>query len=268
MRRLIAKGFTFIELIVVILVLGTVSISVVSFIRFGVDIYQDGTGRERQIAESRYLIERMTRELREALPNSVRVSSDGRCVEFVPIVSSSSYIDIPVLPEPATNSIAIVAGTTLNAGAFSPSNMSMVVYPSNTQDVYADDLGITGKKFAVTQLSAIVSNKRSVTLINTVRFSDDSPSQRYFLVQTPVSYCQGSNNQVFRYQGYDYTSAFTQLNTPPNGVLMAQHQSNPSPFVILNATLVRNAVLQLNFEFTYNDEALMLYNEVHIVNVP
>ncbi|AVV84022.1 MSHA biogenesis protein MshO [Shewanella putrefaciens] len=46
------------------------------------------------LSQSRFVVERMTRELRSAVPNSVRVNTDSltyQCIEFVPIQASTSY---------------------------------------------------------------------------------------------------------------------------------------------------------------------------------
>jgi len=101
-------GFTLIELVLVILVLAIVSTGVTKFITYGVNIYQDTAGRDKQISDSRFVIERITREVRNALPNSVRVTADGKCVEFIPILASSSYVDIPVLPDIASDTVTLV----------------------------------------------------------------------------------------------------------------------------------------------------------------
>ena len=106
--RGVMKGFTLIELVLVILVLGIVSTSVTSFIRYGAEIYQDVSGRDKQISDSRFVIERITREIRNAVPNSVRVFKRlVACVEFIPILASSSYVDIPVLPDDASDTVTI-----------------------------------------------------------------------------------------------------------------------------------------------------------------
>ena len=52
----LSSGFTLIELVTVILVLAIVSVGVGSYITFGVDIYRDAIGRDRQINESRFVI--------------------------------------------------------------------------------------------------------------------------------------------------------------------------------------------------------------------
>ena len=258
-----SAGFTLIELIVTIILLATLSIGTTTFIRFGVDIYQDNSGRSNQISESRFITERLTRELREAVPNSVRVDTSGQCVEFLPILASSTYVDVPVLPEQASADITVVAPSVIPTQA----NQKLIVYPTKVSDVYVDGQDVTGKTFSIESLSAPANDLITITLANAVRFRKDSPIDRYFIAGTPISYCQSTDNKIYRYENYAITAA-QQVPSAATGVLMAQNQVNPQPFAALGATQKRNSVVKVNFEFTYNDESLDLYNEVHIVNVP
>ena len=268
LRKRPQRGFTLVELIVVILLLSIVGIGVTSFVRFGIEVYQDINGRDRQVSDSRFLIERLTRELREAVPNSVRVNSvnddDGTCIEFMPIVTSSTYLDLAVLPEATSSTIEVVYIPDQNNTPVTGNNLKLIVFPLTPADVY--DSG-NEKIFAINSLSAPnSSNLMTITLNNAVNFSQDSPTQRYFIVDGAVMYCQGSDNKILRYS--DYPLSVVQAVPNSGGVLMAERQTYATPFKKLSPTLQRNAVVQAKFEFTYTDEVLTLFNEVHIVNVP
>ncbi|MCG7532357.1 type II secretion system GspH family protein [Psychrobium sp. MM17-31] len=254
-------GFTLIELVLVILVLAIVSTGIVTFIRYGVQTYQDTAGRDKQISDSRFVIERITRELRNALPNSVRVTNGGDCVEFIPILASSTYVDIPVLPDAASSTVTIVA----SSEPFTPTNTKLVVYPLSVGEVYVNGTQTTGKVFNVDSYSAAVDNVVTVTLTNAVHFDDDSPNQRYFIIRENVAYCWDTSGDIKRYQN---------VANPPSGtgVLMAENVVKPSGstpiFSYQGDTLIRNAIVLMDFSFRYDDERLRLVNEVNIANVP
>ena len=89
-----ARGFTLIELVVVITVMGILSIGAVSFITDASDGYANTVRRTELGSTMRLAAERVTRELRNALPNSVRVS--GNCLEFIPVEGGSTYLNLPV----------------------------------------------------------------------------------------------------------------------------------------------------------------------------
>ena len=236
------SGFTLVELITVIIILGIVSIGVTRFLEFGTQVYTDAVGRERQLGEARFVIERMTRELREALPNSVRVAeSNGiQCIEFVPITGSASYITIPV--ETAANEVTLVRPTAsgdLNADL---SGDKIVVYPLSPADVYVDPVQSLGKVFYLESLPSPIKDTSTIVPTDTgkdaverlkirkvagaypnVQFSAYSPTSRYYLVGNAVSYC-ANGDTIMRYDGY-WPGAGAQAVPPAvTGVLMAKNQ--------------------------------------------
>lgn len=111
-----SKGFTLIELIMVILLLGIVATISVQFVSLSTKGAIDSSNRQKQALKGVVISERVTRELREALPGSVRVS--GNCVSFVPIKGAGYYREVAtasgpeyeVIPEPAVASwVPVVA---------------------------------------------------------------------------------------------------------------------------------------------------------------
>ncbi len=270
-----SKGFTLIELVVVIVVLAIVGIGTTSFISLGVNIYTDVVGRDQIISQSRFMTERITRGMREALPNSVRVGSNGsiRCIEFVPILASSSYVDIPVFPEGDSFTVTVVQH------AISPLDANkIVIYPLNVGDVYGSNasVDVTGNIFSYAVSPANGTDAQDITLDNSVRFDADSPTERYYLVKNAVSYCADvssggtTSGQMVRFD--NYWPGGTQASPPvswANGVLMAENiRAGSIPFTYSGATLVANAVVQLTLEFEQNSEVVIFNHEVHLVNVP
>jgi len=103
------QGFTLVELVTVIVILGVLATSITSFLRFGTKSYTDASDREALISSARFVIERLNREVRNALPNSIRtIGANNECLEFVPVDKSVIYLDIPVAPEAATNSVEVL----------------------------------------------------------------------------------------------------------------------------------------------------------------
>ncbi|MCU7376323.1 type II secretion system protein [Paucibacter sp. O1-1] len=89
-------GFTLIEMVTVILILGIVIVGVSSFVIFGTRIFVESSAVDQVLSQSRFGIERMTRDIRRAVPNSIRVltATDGsyQCIELLPISASTSYL--------------------------------------------------------------------------------------------------------------------------------------------------------------------------------
>lgn len=275
--RHMAAGFTMMELVMVIVVLGIVGVSTVNFVGLGATVYSDVVGREQTLSQSRFMMERLTREIREALPNSVRVGvfGDIHCLEFVPIKASSSYVDIPVAPETASVTISVVqhAVTPLDAD-------KIAVYPLTSTDVYNKDTP-GGTTFTLNTIPSDGTTSADYLLANAYQFKADSPTQRYYLVKNAISYCADTSTggvgsgQIKRYAGYWPPTAAQ--NVPPlnqvsgavTGVLMAEGlKSGSVPFAYSGATLVANALVQAELTFVRDGEELTFHHEVHLVNVP
>lgn len=88
-----SRGFTLIEMVITIILLGIVGLFLGNIAGQAMGIYVDTTAREALIQQGRFLTERMSRELREAVPNSVIVANG--CIEFLPIVNSAIYQSLP-----------------------------------------------------------------------------------------------------------------------------------------------------------------------------
>ncbi|WP_028107797.1 PulJ/GspJ family protein [Ferrimonas futtsuensis] len=92
------RGFTLMELLITMLLLSIVSIGVSSFVTYATRIYADSQAWSESISQYRYGLQRLSRELRDALPGSVAVGASGtsQCVTFRPIIDSGHFIEAPV----------------------------------------------------------------------------------------------------------------------------------------------------------------------------
>jgi MSHA biogenesis protein MshO len=279
-HKLRVLGFTLIEMVVVIVVLAIVGLGVSNFIGLGARVYVDAVGRQQVLSQTRFAMERLTREIREALPNSVRVITNGdgtvQCVEFVPIQASSTYVNVPVSPEPATTTVHVVRHAVSDI-----STDKIAVYPLTSADVYGSNPFVvtSGNLFSYNVAPVAGTISQDLVLTNAVLFDADSPTQRYYLVKYAISYCANlTTGQLYRYGNYwPLTSAqqappTTVLQTELAGmtaVLMAENlKVNSAPFFYNSATLVANAVFKFTFEIVRNGEEIDFHREVHLVNVP
>jgi MSHA biogenesis protein MshO len=92
-----AHGFTLIEVIVSIVVLGILSAIVAVFIRAPILGYRDTVDRAEVTDQADLALRRIARDLRLALPNSVRIGTDGAgntVLEFIPTKAGGRYLSI------------------------------------------------------------------------------------------------------------------------------------------------------------------------------
>lgn len=269
-------GFTLVELITVIIVLGVVSVGVSGFIRTGMGIYSDVTDRDQLLAESRFLVERLTRELRHAIPNSGRITSVGsdQCIEFVPALWTTYYTSLPVFPDTSTQATIVEMG--LNAADYQityPSTGVLgdyaFVYPTSSEDIYDTSSTKRREILACTDVDNDCHSPddpdHTATLTLSGSFADESPASRLYFGRQAISYCANSDGDIRRYQN---DIAETQNVYTSGGVLMAEGLANNQPFKIEEVSLTRNGLVNVLLEFTRNDELVNYNVEVHIPNVP
>lgn len=246
------KGFTLVEMIAVIVILSIVAISSIAFIRFGVQNYTDSTRRYELSQQGRFAIERISREVRTALPNSVRrgeatvagVKYD--CLEFMPIAAAGSYLG--AVSEAAIPDFEAV-DFPFPSGAVS--GYAVAIYPHDPSDIYASSTYIS----AIDLVSAAASNKRTVSLAVNTQFAEESPQKRFFIVSDRVSFC-ALDGRIVRYSGYSTASVAQPI--PPSGTaslvaenirLVDRSGAAIRVFDVTSGTLYRAGIVHIDLQF-------------------
>lgn len=88
------RGFTLVEAVIVIAVTGIVAAVVAVFIRMPVQGYMDSTARAELTDTADTALRRMARDLRLALPNSIRIKENGgrTYLEYLPTKTGGRYL--------------------------------------------------------------------------------------------------------------------------------------------------------------------------------
>lgn len=276
-----SKGFTLIELITVIIVLGVVSVGISGFIRTGMGIYTDVNERDQILSESRFVVERLKRELRQAIPNSARIKYDAtseiQCLEFVPALWTSFYTSLSVVPDTTTQATIVeFAGNPAGFELLTASTDYAFVYPTISADIYNagnnkrhEVLSCTDTDDGDCTNANPTDHTASLTLSGT--FEDYSPASRIYFGRYAVSYCAHNTGEIYRHQT---TLETVQTVFDSGGNLMATGlandltEINERPFQIQPPSLTRNGLVNLLLAFERNEEIVNYNIEVHIPNVP
>ncbi|OLQ86968.1 MSHA biogenesis protein MshO [Vibrio panuliri] len=83
------RGFTLIEMVVTMIVGAILVMGIAGFVELGTKGYAQSVDRQRLQTQAQFVLEKMTREVRHALPNVF--FSDGLCLSFYPIIESGFY---------------------------------------------------------------------------------------------------------------------------------------------------------------------------------
>lgn len=298
-------GFTLVEMIMVIVITGIIGGIVAIFLKAPVQQYMDVARRADMTDIADTALRRIERDLRLALPNSVRVT--GTCaggatscfIEFLPTKGGGRY-RAAADPAPTAAGCGSSAANVLDftatdtcfevLGQMPPSVVGgatpdqIVVYNLGIPgaDAYAGNTLATHNRRAV---SAAGANSISITSANVLPF--DSPSShRFQVITTPVSYvCDGAGT-LWRYWGYaiqdvqtktDSIAELDALVTPFTATKgKAQLAANVSTCNFnYNANVVaqRSGLVTMNLGITENNpsggnETVTLYSATHVNNLP
>lgn len=238
------KGFTLVELILVITILGVISVSIAQVISLSAQIYVTGAERTRLVSEARFIILRLEKELRNIVPNSVSYDPTLGCLTYYPIKQSGTYVD-----DAFDNPMHVVVFNSSLAV-----NDTLVVYPTNPQSVIDNGRNIDAISSAADAPTSL--NQYDVTLNTPV--NQTSPGKRFFVPAPQVSVCKGAS------------SVGEALIRTQNGVsgLIATNVSQWSAN-ISSAGLQQNGLIELQLTLqSGDDEPLSILHEIHFPNVP
>lgn len=254
-----ARGFTLVELVTVIVVLSIVAAIGSGFIVTAVDSYRDTQQRAKLVQKGRLAIEQMTRQLRMALPHSLRLSPSGNCIEFMPIVGGANYLDaVPddangMAPSAAIETATINLGTATPVhvviGGLSPDN----IYSGNARASFASILGST------------------VNLMANHRFIRNSINRRLFLTNDPMQFCVIGGN-LLEFPPYGLIAVAPNDAGPGgNQVTIVTGVAVPAAmqaFSLSGGSEDRNTVILINLIFQEGNTSVQLNHEVLVRNVP
>ncbi len=271
------KGFTLIEAVVVIVITGIIASVVAVFITKPVEGYFASVQRADMTDTADTALRRIARDLRLALPNSVRVSGNT-AMEFLSTSTGGRYRAAPGdlgIEDPLDFN---AADTTFDI--FGPPITFAATTGANQNQIVIFNLGISGGANAYDGNTTATHNRRSysgvtgqvnnITINSASPLPFESPSHRFQIVDTPVSYiCDTAAHTLTRYWGYPI-----QPNQPNatdlagiNSALLARDVVACN-FTYQAGVTERNGLVSMQLSIRRNNETITLYHEVHVSNAP
>lgn len=285
MRRM--RGFTLVELIITITVSAVVVSFMAMFMAGPVRGYTDQARRAELVDLAENALGRVARDIRRALPNSVRITASGSvtALELLNTVDGVRYREQPPPADPARqldftgpddafNSVGAFNGI---AKPFSSTTHYLSIYNVGVPgaDAYALANVITPPGTQIDIDADAVPGEDNVTLAPAFQFSFGSPARRVFLLDGPVTYlCDVLTETLVRYSGYGI--AALQADRDSDAELMAAGASRTLIADHLTAcamtyapgTAERAGLVSLQLAVSDAGETVSLLHQVHVDNVP
>jgi MSHA biogenesis protein MshO len=279
------SGMTLIELVIVIVL----SAIVVSFMSRLIVIPINAFTAQKQRAQlgdaADSAMRFMARDLRSALPNSVRTSVNGSvtALEMLATVDGARYQD----NGPLSNAGLSLDFTMPDAGFSTTVPFSQITLPYSSSNSYLAiyNIGVPGANAyalanvmtpagtTITITAGATANAQLVTLNPAFQFSFGSPGKRVYLVSGPLSYlCDTSSGLVTRYSGYTVgatqpVSAAALIAAGASSGVVATNATG-CQFTYASGTSQRVGMATLVLQLGSNGQVVQLLQQTHLVNAP
>lgn len=231
-----ARGFTLVEMILTILVGSILVLGIAGFVELGSRGYADSVARQRIQTQAQFVLEKMMREIRHAIPNSLALESDTnqQCLSFYPIVYSGFY----VLGGADNRELSFIVGNVSQSGdSLNFDGLTMMINPSNQAEFNAGN--------------GIVMSGSDTTLTLTQPLTSQSVAQRFYMYQSSVEYCLN----------------FATRTISRNSIVVGDNVAS-GRFDYDAPSLQSSGVVHLSLRFSQNGESSDFEQDVQVLNVP
>jgi MSHA biogenesis protein MshO len=297
------SGFTLIEVIVVIVLLGILGSAAGLLIVKPIQAYTDIERRQRLVDQGEMALRQIARDIRRALPNSIRALNTvgtGFATEMINTVDGARYRDEiggdfvdddDVLDFTVADAHFNLLGHLNTVDPPVPlDDVRIVIYSTSPDVTYQHAANDTSPGIITPSTTTLTLTLNSpippdtddaeyhIEMDPAFEFSQQSPGQRLFLVNGSISYiCDLGTREIFRYSNYNYQvnqETVRALMTAPTGInatesLLVSNVTNClidySPGTSQRGGLV---TLEMTIQDQDSGEAINLMHQVHVVNVP
>jgi MSHA biogenesis protein MshO len=293
-------GTTLIELIAVMLILGIIAAAAAIMLRDPITAYGVGTRRAELADVADTALRRMGRDIRLALPNSLRVATSGATTylellstktggRYRTQLSSTSTGDILDFTAADTAFDTLGPMSTLTGQSIASGDI-LVVYnlfsaAAQTQgNAYTYNQSGCATPSATTCNTATISgpdtagalaNERHISFASR-KFPLTSPGNRFQVVSGPVTYAcvpgaadASGNGTGTLTRISSYTIALTQPQPPSGSSAVLAKYVTACQIIYDQLVLTQNhGLVSMKLSLTRGGETVTLYEEVHVSNVP
>jgi MSHA biogenesis protein MshO len=294
-----ARGFTLIELIIVIVIGAVIATTLSLFLPPALQSFRDTRVRSELVDQADTSMRRMLRDVRMAVPNSLRMPNSA-CFEVVPASAGGRYrMDIDVVNDsgsgcapsatcsaPLNTNQPITQFDSLSTLSTTPAVGDWVVIDNqNGNDVYE---GTNRAAISAISTPAATQGKHRITIAST-QFPAGYDGGRFMIVpnsQRAVFYvCSGADGTVdangngkgtlYRIKNYGFNATYpascasvSQSSPASSDVLATNIKSCTFVYDANHGATQQSGFLWLEMAITRNNETTYLAQGAHVMNAP
>jgi len=270
------KGFTLIEMITVIVLLGIMAGILTPFIAKAMQAYTHSKARAMLVAKGRLALERLAREVHQAVPNSLSVLSAGTGIEFARSRAGGRYVERfdnfgtefsrmnRRFRKNANLTNLYIVGTSLGFSA----NDVLVIGNTSPADLQVGNSATAISGIAATTLATDGITTGQILSFTGQQFTVESPGKHFSIVDQTVEV--GLTGNTLR---WFTATGLTNYNGTANwssGDPALTDGVSAVSFAYAPGTPQSTGVLRVDLEITdgATGQAIRLYREIHVRNTP
>lgn len=248
-------GFTLIELIITIVVMAIMIMGIAGFIELGTKGYADTVDRQQLQNQARFVVEKLTREIRHAVPNSFEKTA--QCISFYPIDYAGAYAVLP------TSDNSIFKFVVVSGDITDPTKLNgkkLVINPSSQSDFdinSSNSIELKNVSYGKYIFSTTVDSSKfnQGTVVNSV-------GNRLYIYSNKVKYC------------IDGSQLTREFNDSGNPIQVGENLTDRSSFSsgdtndTSSDSLARSGLVHIRLYFKKNDEVTNYDSDIQVLNVP
>jgi len=245
-------GFTLVELVIVIVVMAILGGISVSFIRNSILAYVNSEAYYELADRADISLRRMSRDIRNALPNSVWVpGGSGSFVQFVPIKAGGRYQQ-----------------EDFDAGSLTLDVLGPMVSVDAGDRLVIYNMGIAGADvYEGSNIRPVSANASSVIFTGAL-FPFSSPGSRFYIVNGAVIYaCDVANRRLVMYSNIAIASGRLANFNGLVPSIVAEDVTECS-FTYTEGVMQHSSVVTAQLTLQKNGGVARLVNLINVVNSP
>lgn len=292
MTKTSVRGFSLIEAIAAMVITGIIVGMIAIFIQRPVEGYFSSTNRAALADAADTALRRIGRDVRLALPNTVRVAGSGLFLEFIPIRTGGRYQQNDACFSSGCTGLSTFGDMLSNVQVTTGSDLIAIYnqYNNSGADCAPTTAGLYSA-YCGQGVATLTSAAGAGTTVNTLGFANTaflppggSPSRRVFVIAaSPVTYaCDAATNTLWRISGYARTPAqptslaAAPLSTATSKVPLAINVacptivagSVPPRFSYSTGAAERYSLLSAWITLQKSAETVNLLHQIHVDNTP